>query len=160
LVRQLLAEVDRLRQENQQLRTRLDEALRQRFGQRSERLRRRGRSAAAAAERTTGNGHGRQRLPEHLPRQPVVHDLTETEKLCPCCGRPREPIGEQVSEQLDYEPAHYFVLQHIKKTDACRPSDCPGTPELRFLTAGPGVVGPIPKGLPGPGLLAHLITRK
>ncbi len=69
-------------------------------------------------------------------------------------------IGEQTSEQLDYEPAHYFVLRHIKKTYTCRQCDCAATPEQRFQTAGPAVVGPIPKGLPGPGLLAHLITSK
>src|SRR5262249_20707076 len=74
--------------------------------------------------------------------------------------RLRDCIGEQASEQLDYEPAHYFVLRHIKKTYACRRCDCAGTPEQRFCTAGPAVVGPIPKGLPGPGLLAHLITSK
>jgi transposase len=89
-----------------------------------------------------------------------VHDLTEAEKLCPCCGQLRECIGEQTSEQLDYEPAHYFVLRHIKKTYACRHCDGAGASAQRFQTAGPAVVGPIPKGLPGPGLLAHLITSK
>ena len=84
----------------------------------------------------------------------------EAEKLCPCCGRVRDCIGEQTSEQLDYEPAHYFVVRHIKKTYACRHCDCAGTPAQRFRTAGPAVVGPIPKGLPGPGLLAQLITSK
>jgi transposase len=32
--------------------------------------------------------------------------------------------------------------------------------EQRFQTAGPGQVGPIPKGLCGPGLLAHAVTAK
>ena len=167
LLRQLLAEVaqlrqdnQQLRQENQQLRERLDLALRQRFGQRSERQRQRVRPAPVCVEPPAEGGHGRQTLPEDLPRQPVVHDLTEAQKLCPCCGRMRDCIGEQTSEQLDYEPAHYFVLRHIKKTYACRHCDCVGLPEQRFRTAGPAVVGPIPKGLPGPGLLAHLVTSK
>jgi transposase len=95
-----------------------------------------------------------------LPRQVVVRDLAEAEKLCPCCGRLRDCIGQQSSEQLDYEPAHYFVLQQLKKTCACRHCDCPATPEQRFQTAGPAAVGPIAKGLAGPGLLAHLITSK
>jgi transposase len=87
-----------------------------------------------------------------------VYDLTEAEQLCPGCGRLRTCIGEQVSEQLDYRPASYFVVQHVKKTYACR--DCAGPGEQRFTTAGPATVGPIAKGLVGPGLLAHLITCK
>src|SRR5262249_44995159 len=83
---------------------------------------------------------------------------TEADKRCPCCGRPRVCIGTQVSEQLDYQPASYFVVQHARETWACR--SCDGPSERRFATTGPAVVRPIPKGLPGPGLLAHLITCK
>ncbi len=176
LVRQLLAEVRRLRegdaqlrqdneqlrQDNEQLRHRLDQALRLHFGQRSERSRpRRARVPRDAAERDEAvprSGHGRQPLPEHLPRERVEYDLAEADKPCPCCGGPRVCIGEQVSEQLDYRPASFFVVQHARKTYACRSCDGPG--ERRFTTAGPAVVGPIPKGLPGPGLLAHLLTCK
>src|SRR5262245_55961892 len=162
LVRELLTEVRRLRQENEQLRHRLDQALRLHFGQRSERSRpRRARVPRDQAERdeaASRPGHGRQPLPAHLPRERVEYDLAEADKLCPCCGAPRVCIGEQVSEQLDYRPASFFVVQHAKKTYACRSCDGPG--ERRFTTAGPGVTGPIPKGLPGPGLLAHLLTCK
>jgi transposase len=169
LVRQLLAEVRRLRegeaqlrQDNEQLRHRLDQALRLHFGQRSERSHsRRARVPRDQAERDEAAprpGHGRQSLPEHLPRERVEYDLAEADKLCPCCGGPRVCIGEQVSEQLDYRPASFFVLEHARKTYACRA--CEGPSDRRFRTAGPAVVGPIPKGLPGPGLLAHLLTCK
>jgi transposase len=162
LVRDLLAEVRRLRQENEELRHRLDQALRLHFGQRSERSRpRRARVPCDREERDEARsrpGHGRQPLPAHLPRQRVEYDLAEADRPCPCCGRPRVCIGEQVTEQLDYHPASYFVVQHVRKTWACR--SCDGPSERRFATAGPAVVGPIPKGLPGPGLLAHLLTCK
>jgi transposase len=162
LVRQLLDEVGRLRAENDQLRQRLDQALRQQFGPRSERARsrrHRAESVADAADAPAGTpGHGRQVLPAHLPRERVEYDLTEAERRCPACGRPRACIGEQVSEQLDYRPASYFVVQHAKKTYACR--HCNAPTEQRFTTAGPATVGPIAKGLPGPGLLAHLVTCK
>src|SRR5215471_4478471 len=162
LVRELLGEVRRLRQENEQLRRRLDQALRLHFGQRSERSRPRRarvpRERESDGEAAPRPGHGRQPLPEHLPRERVEYDLTEADKLCPCCGGPRVCIGEQVSEQLDYRPASYFVVQHARKTYACR--SCEGPSERRFTTAGPAVVGPIPKGLPGPGLLAQLLTCK
>jgi transposase len=161
-VRHLLAEVQTLRQENEHLRHRLDQALRLHFGQRSERSRpRRARvpqGGGDECEAPSRAGHGRQPLPAHLPRERVEYDLAEADKPCPCCGGPRVCIGEQVSEQLDYRPASYFVVQHVRKTFACR--SCDGPAEQRFATTGPSVVGPVPKGLPGPGLLAHLVTCK
>jgi len=158
LVRELLGEVQRLRQENEELRQRLDQALRHQFGPRSERTRPRRLPPEETAATAAPEGHGRHALPAHLPRERVVYDLTEAEKHCPGCGQPRVCIGEQVSEQLDYRPASYFVVQHVKKTYACR--HCDGPAEQRFTTAGPATVGPIAKGLAGPGLLAHLITCK
>jgi transposase len=183
LVRQLLAEVARLRAENEALRTRLDAALKYRFGRRSER-----RPAAdegdapppAASGGSPGNAtpvpsqpvtttppprrdpHGRGPLPAHLERRAVVHDLTEAEKLCPCCGQLRVCIGTTPpTEQLDLEPARFFVRRTIKKTYACQCCDVNVVPAAqRIQTAGPAQVGPIAKGLCGPGLLAHVITAK
>jgi transposase len=158
LVRELLGEVQRLRQENARLQQRLDGLLQHRFARGSERSRRRAERTAGDPDEAAPTGHGRQTLPEHLPRRRVEYDLTEAEKLCPCCGQPRVCLGEQVSEQLDYQPASYFVLRHVRKTYACR--RCDGPAEERFTTAGPATVGPMAKGLAGPGLLAHLIVSK
>jgi transposase len=157
LVRQLLTELARLRAANAALQGKLDAALKHRFGRRSER-RRPPRDADQPPRR---DEHGRAALPEPLERRDVLHDLTEAEKLCPCCGQPRVCIGEQTAEQLDLEPARFFVLRTIKKSYACRHGD-PGqvAAEQRLQTAGPPQVGPIAKGLCGPGLLAHVITAK
>src|SRR5207248_9241319 len=77
------------------------------------------------------------------------------------CGQPRACIGVQTAEQLDLEPAHFFVLRTVKKTYACSHCDPAAVPvEQRLQTAGPEQVGPIAKGLCGPGLLAHAITAK
>jgi transposase len=157
LVRQLLAEVARLRAENAALHGKFDAALKHRFGRRSER-RSQSRDDQPPRRRDL---HGRSPLPEHLERRDVVCDLTDAEKLCPCCGQTRVCIGEQTAEQLDLEPARFFVLRTIKKSYACRhcdPDQVP--PEQRLRTAGPPQVGPIAKGLCGPGLLAHVITAK
>lgn len=161
MVRQLLTEVARLRAENAELKAKLDAALKHRFGRRSERRpKRRGKKADDEPGKRRDE-HGRSPLPEHLPRRDVVHDLTEAEKLCPCCGRPRVFIGEQTAEQLDLEPAQLFVLRTRKKSYACRHCDPAVVPaELRLQTAGPAEVGPIAKGLCGPGLLAHVVTAK
>jgi transposase len=160
MVRELLAELQKLRAENAELTAKLDAALKHRFGRRSER---RPPPPVPAAQKPPPrrDPHGRSPLPEHLERREVVHDLTEAERLCPCCGRSRAFIGEQTAEQLDLEPARFFVLRTRKKSYACRhcdPAIVP--PEQRLRTAGPLNVGPIPRGLCGPGLLAHAVTAK
>jgi transposase len=161
MVRALRAEVARLRAENAELRGKLDQALKHRFGRRSERRPQPKAVADDGKPAPRRDPHGRAPLPEHLPRREVVHDLTEAEKRCPCCGRPRRCIGEQVAEQLDLEPARFFVLRTRKKSYACPHCD-PATvpPEQRLQTAGPAQVGPIARGLCGPGLLAQVITAK
>src|SRR4051794_35684559 len=100
LVRRLLAECARLRAENAELKGKLDSALKHRFGRRSERRPRRREPKADDEPGKRRDEHGRSALPEHLPRREVVHDLTEAEKLCPCCGTTRVCIGEQTAEQL------------------------------------------------------------
>jgi transposase len=164
MVRELLADRTQLRAEIAELRAKLDAVLKHRFGQRSER--RKGEATPQDKpdqDKPKGkrDEHGRKPLPEHLPRQDEIHDLTDAEKLCPCCGKPRVCIGEQTTEQLDVEPARFFVRRTIKKTYACQQCDPQSVPvEQRFQTAGPAEVGPIARGLCGPGLLAHVITAK
>jgi len=98
-------------------------------------------------------GHGRKPLPKELPRQQVVHDLTDEEKKCPCCGQMRVRIGQETSEQLEYEPAKLYVIEHVRPTYACK--KCEGNVETASKPA-----QPIEKGLAGPGLLAQVITNK
>jgi transposase len=159
LVRQLLAELAQLRAENAALRSKLDAALQHRFGQRSERRK----TPLDQKKNKPGRArpHGRTALPENLERRQVIHDLTAAEQLCPCCGRPRVCIGQQTTEQLDLEPARFFVLRTVKKSYACQHCEPESVlPEQRLQTAGPAEVGPIARGLCGPGLLAHVITAK
>ena len=158
MVRELLAEVAQLRAENAELKGKLDAALRHRFGRRSER--RPTPIGAAEKKPRRRDEHGRKPLPDHLQRREVVRDLAEAEKLCPACGRLRDCIGEQTAEQLDLDPPHFFVLRTRKKSYACRHCEQTVPAEQRIATAGPPQVGPIPKGLCGPGLLAHAVTAK
>ena len=160
MVRDLLAKNQQLEARIAELTAKLDAALKHRFGRRSER---RTPPPVPAVDKPPPrrDPHGRSPLPEHLERREVVHDLTDAQKLCPCCGRSRECIGEQTTEQLDLEPVKFFVRRTIKKSYACRHCDPTSVPvEQRLQTAGPTQVGPIPKGLCGPGLLAHTITAK
>jgi len=102
--------------------------------------------------------HGRGPLPEHLERIEIEHDLSEAEKACPACGNSRRRIGAEVSEQLEYFPASFKVLKHVRHKYGCACCDHDGyNPHIATAAKPPQ---PIAKGLPGPSLLAHVITSK
>jgi transposase len=63
--------------------------------------------------------HGRRRLPDHLRRTQRHYTLTEAERVCAGCGHVRNEIGVDLSEQLDYEPASLFIIEHIRHKYAC-----------------------------------------
>jgi len=102
--------------------------------------------------------HGRGQLPEHLERIEIEHDLEDHEKACPACGHQRQRIGAEVSEQLEYFPASFKVLKHIRHKYACACCEADGYNPNLATAAKPAQ--PIDKGLPGPSLLAHVITGK
>lgn len=100
-----------------------------------------------------GQGTGRRRLPAELPRERVEYELSESQRVCSCCSGELTKIGETISEQLEYEPATLRVIEHVRFKYACRAC------EETVVTA-PLPAQPIAKGLPGPGLLAHVLTSK
>ena len=97
--------------------------------------------------------HGRRRFPAHFPRVRREYKLTDAERLCPCCGKLRKIIGEEISEQLDYVPGHHQVIEHVRFKYACE--DCE---EHVAIAAKPPQA--IEKGAAAPGLLAHIGTSK
>jgi transposase len=59
----------------------------------------------------------RRPLPEHLPRTTVAH---EAACACPRCGGALRPLGEDVTEVLDYVPASFRVIRHVRSKFSCR----------------------------------------
>lgn len=158
MVRALRGRVAELEARVAELDAKLDALLKHRFGRRSERRQPTPRPPGPPPRR---DEHGRSPLPAHLERRDTTHDLPDADKACPHCGTVRPCIGEQVTEQLDLEPVKFFVRRTIKKSYACRACDPAAVPaDERIATAGPPQVGPIAKGLCGPGLLAHAVTAK
>ena len=98
-------------------------------------------------------GHGRTPLPALLPRRRVEHPLPEERCTCTACGARLVKIDEETSEQLDYQPAALFVVEHVRFTYACRA--CEGS-----VVTAEKPAAPIEKGRPGPGLLAQVVTAK
>ena len=78
-----------------------------------------GREPVAAAPRRERRRHpGRDRLPETLPR--VEKTIACEERACRACGSETAVIGYDVSEQLDVEPARYFVRVTRREKRVCR----------------------------------------
>jgi len=61
-------------------------------------------------------------------------------------------LGEDISEMLEYLPASFKVIRHIRPRMCCAGCD-------RIVQA-PAPGRPIDRGLAGPGLLAHVLTAK
>jgi transposase len=97
-------------------------------------------------------GHGRGRLPAHLPRKQVVYDVPADQQHCPHCPEALRHIGEEISERLEYVPASFMVIEEVCHKYAC-PNGC-------TVVTAQKPMQPIEKGLPGPGLLAHIAGSK
>jgi transposase len=103
--------------------------------------------ATADAEREKP---ARRPLPDHLPRERVVHAAP-----CACrhCGSGRiRKLGENSTETLERVPAHWKVVTHVRETFTCR--DC------ERITETPSPSHPIARGRAGPQLLAEVLFAK
>jgi transposase len=107
-------------------------------------------------------GHGRRRLPDQLQRREVLHDLTDPEKEALGGAANLVVIGREVTEQLEWEPSCLYVIRHVQLTYARRqrlPESGQTLAEQNVVTASKPPQ-PIAGGLPGPGLLAQVLTSK
>ena len=91
----------------------------------------------------------RRPLPEHLPRERIVHPAPSA---CPCCGGTLHKLGEDVTETLELIPRQWKVIQHVREKFSCR--SCEG------ITQPPAPWHPIARGRAGPQLLAHVLFAK
>jgi len=107
------------------------------------------RTATAVATDTT-NKPTRRPLPEHLPRE--VHTHLPQQDSCSECGGELRKLGEDVSEMLEYTPASFKVIRHVRPKMSCTKCD--------VIVEAPAPSRPIERGLAGPGLLAHVLVSK
>lgn len=99
----------------------------------------------------------RKPLPPDLPRVVERHDLPEDdpERACSCCDEVMLEIGVRKTEQLDYQPATLVVREHQQVVYGCRANRCDANVARASKPA-----QPIERGIPGPGLLAHVIVSR
>jgi transposase len=76
-------------------------------------------SSTTASKGKKGKHPGRQKLPAHLPRVERIIACTPEQCVCKGCGKDKTVIGHEQSEQLDVEPARYFVLVTRREKRVC-----------------------------------------
>ncbi len=93
----------------------------------------------------------RKPLPEHLPRDEVIHSALAADG-CTACGGAMSALGEDVTEVLEYVPGSFRVVRHVRPKLACTCCDA--------ISQAPAPALPVPRGRAGPGLLAHVVVSK
>lgn len=88
---------------------------------------------------------GRTKLPEHLERRETIIEPAEDVSLC-------KKIGEEVTEELEYEPGKLYVNRIVRPKYA--------KPDNGGIVTAPMIERPLPKAIAGPALLANITTEK
>jgi transposase len=92
----------------------------------------------------------RRALPNHLPRE--VETYMPAAQDCPACGAELNKLGEDVSEVLEWVPASFKVIRHIRPKMCCSKCD--------VIVQAEAPSRPIARGMAGAGLLAHVLVSK
>ena len=103
-----------------------------------------------APEREHQSHPGRKPLPEDLPR--VTSVIACQERTCASCGEETAVIGYDESEQLDVEPARYFVRVTKREKRACR--------RCSTVTAAPLAERIVEKGLASDAVIINTVVAK
>lgn len=97
---------------------------------------------------------GRQAIPDHLPRETIVHDLPEGQKVCPNCHEKLVPLSVPVrTERLEFVPAQLKVIVELRPTYLC-PCGC------GHVARAPLPPRAVDKCKAAPGLLAAVAVNK
>ncbi|MFC3122514.1 IS66 family transposase zinc-finger binding domain-containing protein, partial [Agaribacter flavus] len=95
---------------------------------------------------------------DHIPREVVVHDIDEADKVCDCCQGEMHIMGKDVTEKFVFVPATTKVEEHHRLKYACR--HCQENETKTPIKQAPPVASILPKSYATPSILAQLITAK
>src|ERR1700724_2410830 len=105
--------------------------------------------AAAIEAASEAQKPARRPLPDHLPRESILHQAPHA---CPSCGGALRRIGEDVTETLDYMTGRFRVVRRVREKLSCRACDS--------VVAAPAPDHAIARGRAGARLLAHIVVSK
>ena len=106
----------------------------------------------------TRNKPKRNPLLKDLPREVMVIDIADEDKICACCNGELHKIGEDKSEKLEFIPAKVTVIETVRPKYACRACEKDGISNI--IKQAPVPPSIIPKGYATSSLLSQIITSK
>ena len=92
-------------------------------------------------------------IPDNLPREEIVYDIPEADKICPHDGTVLKMMGSDDHEQIDIIPAQIKVIKHKRLKYACPCCEA-------YIVKANKPKLPIEKSIASPGLLATVATQK
>ena len=103
---------------------------------------------------------GKRKLPDYLPVEEHIYELSESERECKYCGKTHPVIGEERTEELDIIPMQIKKVVHIaKKYGPCSCDEFLHSGDKEIIKAEkPKRI--IPYSFVSPGLLAYVIDMK
>jgi len=127
-VEQLRDTISRQTEILEQQRVELAELRRMMFGKRSEKIppleqearRRSKKGSAKDSQATQAKRRQRRKQRKQLPAEDKKHDVPDAACHCPHCQGPFRDFGEgEVSYEIDFVPARFAVLKHIRQRRIC-----------------------------------------
>jgi len=91
-------------------------------------------------------------LPEHLPREDVVHEPATGNCACPSCGGELRRLGLDADEQLDVAPVSWRVVRNLRPKYSCRACEA--------IVQAPAPVKAVARGKATFAMLAHVVVAK
>jgi transposase len=104
-------------------------------------------------EKVKRNRGKRKPLPDHLPREKVILDLPDSEKICDCCGHALHKIRDVTTQQIEIIPEQIIVKEQIRSIYGCKGCS-------KAIKTAPLPDQIIPKSFATPSLLAYVIISK
>jgi len=98
-------------------------------------------------------------IPENIPREEIILDIPDEEKICEC-GYSLVKIGEETSEKLDIIPAQIKVIRYIRPKWACSHCEGSGDESRPAVRIAPPAKELLSKSIATAGLVSHIITSK
>jgi transposase len=71
---------------------------------------------------------------------------------CTACGGELSKLGKEVSKMLEYVPASFKVIRHVRPKLCCT--------KCEVILEASARLRPVERGLAGPGLLAHVLVAR
>ncbi|MGG1664605.1 IS66 family transposase [Brevibacillus sp. NRS-1366] len=93
-----------------------------------------------------------------LPIETVTYQLTEGERICPCCNGSMHEMTTETRSEIAVVPPQVKVVQHVRQVYACRHCE-------RHELQTPIVTAPMPRpvypgSLASPSAMAHVMCQK